>query len=470
MEPSENRNRFSRRTFLRLSGGLTGVALLAACAPAGAPAATSSGEAAAPAAGVTEITFMGWGGAEEDEGVVAAIDVFQQEQPNIKVTWLHTPENYQEKFLANIAAGTPPDTAFIGSGDFRTFVRDQVLMDITDQLEADTLVGADGYFIEPQESQRCTHEGRWYGIGSCWVAPHIYYNADIFTEAGIEPPSNNPDEAWAWDKFVEVAKQLTVDSNGNHPGDSGFDPDNIQRWGVHWPTWWIPVGSAIEANGGLWIDPETELLMLDQPEATQAIQNIADLVLVHQVMPQATAIEALGMSNAQMLENGRLAMAIDGSWALAWIHKIAPTLGTAALPAMQTTATVMQAHLHSALAATQHPEEAWQWVRFLSTPFYQTQFCKIGLWLPSQSALMTEEGLQTWITEGVHPPGYELIATEFLPRFGKVVYQPVGWPRADAIVTPALDRVWIGDATAAEAMAEAVPQANQVLEAEAQRG
>lgn len=470
MEPTGYNNRFSRRTFLRLSGGLTGVVLLAACAPATAPATTGSGEAAAPAAGVTEITFMGWGGAEEDEGVRAAIDVFQQEQPNIRVTWLHTPENYQEKFLANIAAGTPPDTAFIGSGDFRTFVRDRLLMDITDQIEADPLVGADGYFIEPQERQRCTVEGRWYGIGSCWVAPHIYYNADIFTEAGIEPPSNDPDEAWPWDKFVEVAKQLTVDNNGNHPGDSGFDPDNIARWGVHWPTWWIPIGSAVEANGGYWIDPETELLMLDQPEATEALQRIADLVLVHQVMPQATAMQALGMSNAQMLENGRLAMAIDGSWALAWIHKIEPTLGTAALPAMKTTATIMQAHLHSALAATQHPDEAWQWVRFLSTPFYQTQFCKIGLWLPSQSALMTEEGLQTWITEGVHPPGYELIATEFLPRFGRVVYQPVGWPRADAIVTPALDRVWIGDATAEEAMAEAVPQANQVLQDEAQRG
>lgn len=470
MESNGNGNRFSRRTFLRLSGGLTGVALLAACAPATVPATTGSGETAAPAAGVTEITFMGWGGAEEDEGVRAAIEVFQQEQPNIKVTWLHTPENYQEKFLANIAAGTPPDTAFIGSGDFRTLVRDRVLMDITDQLEADPLVGADGYFIEPQERQRCTVKGRWYGIGSCWVAPHIYYNADIFTEAGIEPPSNDPDEAWPWDKFVEVAKQLTVDTNGNHPGDSGFDPDNIARWGVHWPTWWIPIGSAVEANGGYWIDPETELLMLDQPEATEALQRIADLVLVHQVMPQATAMQALGMSNAQMLENGRLAMAIDGSWALAWIHKIEPTLGTAALPAMKTTATIMQAHLHSALAATQHPDEAWQWVRFLSTPFYQTQFCKIGLWLPSQSALMTEEGLQTWITEGVHPPGYELIATEFLPRFGRVVYQPVGWPRADAIVTPALDRVWIGDATAAEAMAEAVPQANAVLQAEAERG
>ncbi|MBV7336212.1 sugar ABC transporter substrate-binding protein [Chloroflexi bacterium TSY] len=452
----------SRRGFLRLAGVTATVSALAACAPGAAPGG-AAGDGAADAA-VTEISFMGWDGAEEDEGVRAAIEVFQEEQPGISVNWLHTPENYSEKFLANLAAGTPPDTAFIQGDKYRTFIRDGVLMDITDQLEADDLLGAEDYFIQPQEFDRCTSEGRWYGIGSCWVAPHIYLNADVFADAGIDAPTNDPDEAWSWDHFVDVAKQLTVDINGNHPGDSGFDPDNIDQWGVHWPTWWIPLHSAIVSNGGDWVDSDTELLILDTPEATQAIQMIADLVLVHNVAPQGSAMQELGMSNTQMLENRKLAMAIDGSWALAWMHKIEATLDTAVLPALgENPATDMQAHLHSALTGTSHPEEAWEWVRFLSTPFYQTQFCKIGLWLPSQSALMTDEGLDEWITDGVHPTDYEKIATEFLPRFGDVLYQPIGWPEASAIINPALDAVWIGDKTAEEAMREAVPEANAIL-------
>src|SRR5690606_5266105 len=121
---------------------------------------------------------------------------FESEQDAVKVTWLHTPENYLEKLLTDIAAGTPPDTAFVGGGDYRTFIRDGLLLDITDKLSADPLVGAENYFIEPQERDRCTQDGKWYGIGSCWVAPHIYYNADIFAEEGIEPPSNDPEQAW----------------------------------------------------------------------------------------------------------------------------------------------------------------------------------------------------------------------------------------------------------------------------------
>lgn len=463
----------SRRTFLKSAALVMGGGVLAACtAPTGQAPAASEGEAGASGASeeVVTISFMGWGNPGEDEGVRNAIAVFEEETPNIKVTWLHTPENYAEKFLANVAAGTPPDTAFVGSDVYRTYIRDGLLLDITDYLELDPLLSQEDYFIEPQETERCTVDGRWYGIGSCWVAPHIYYNAEIFEEEGIEPPSNDPDEAWEWDHFVEVARMLTRDVNGNHPGDSGFDVENVDRWGI---TWDYANGTTLAAvaniNDVTWIDPETLKINIDSPAGIEAIQNLADLMLVHYVMPQSSTFQGLGMTNTQMLDTGKLAMAVDGSWALDWMKEMGPKLGTAVLPKMSRVATNMQAHLHSGLSASPHPDEAWAWVRFLSTPFYQTQFCRTGLWLPSQTALMTEEGLQEWITEGVHPTDYYKIATEYLPRFGMVLYQPIGYPRATSVLNPALDAVWIGDMTAEEALTAAVPEANAILEEEQAR-
>lgn len=473
------KKRMSRREFLILAGAAGSSTILAACtsvAPVEGPAAQGSAaevaDVEAPAAETVTITFTGWGGTEEDEGVQAAIKVFEEETPGIKVNWLHIPDNYAEKVLAMTAAGTPPDTAFIYNTLFQSYAKDGLLLDITDSLKADPVIGAENYFIEPQETERCTYEGRWYGIGSCWVAPHIYYNADIFEQEGIEPPSNDPEEAWDWPHFLEIAQQLTIDANGNHPGDSNFDPDNMERWAIHWPTWSIPLHAAIASNGGYWLDPDTGLLALDKPEATEALQNVADLVLVHQVMPRGTAFEQLGMSNTQMLESGKLAMAIDGSWALAWIHKINATLGTAVCPKTDQPATDMQAHLHCAFSGSQYPEQAWQWVRFLATEYYQLQFLRIGLWLPSQTALMTPEGMDKWYsdrvspTEGVHPEGYDKIVTEYVPKYGHVLYMPPGYAEADSIITPALDAIWVGDQTAEEAMAAAVPEANTVLEAE----
>jgi ABC-type glycerol-3-phosphate transport system substrate-binding protein len=128
-------------------------------------------------------------------------------------------------------------------------------------------------------------------------------------------------------------------------------------------------------------------------------------------------------------------------------------------------ATHMQAHFHSALASTQHPDEAWQWLRFLATPFYTLQFMKIGLWLPSQTAQTTEEGLAEWITEGIHPDNYVDFVSEYLPQYGVAVRVPPGYVEAGLnFLTPAYEAVANGT-PAAEVMPEAVRQANEVIAA-----
>jgi multiple sugar transport system substrate-binding protein len=453
--------KLTRRSFLKAAGAS------AAGLAAGANFLPGMSRAfAAPARqDAVQISFMGWGGVAEDEGVQAAIEAFQEEMPGITVEWIHGVDtDWTQMFLSNIAAGTPPDTSFIASDTYETFRQQGLLMDITDRIAEDELLGQEDYFIQPQETARAADdEGRWHGIGSCWVAPHIYYNADIFDEAGITPPGFKDDELWEWDQFLEIANQLTTDVNGRHPNDDGFDPDNIERWAVDWPIWWVPVAAAVFANGGAFVDPNEPRLGLDSPEAIEAIQRLADLRYLHHVAPQSAALSTLGMTNTQMLDTGRLAMAVDGSWALSWMKDVTIPLGTGALPKMAQAATFMQAHFHSALASTPHPEEAWQWVRFLATPFYQTQFLKIGLWLPSQTALLSEEGLSTWITEGIHPANYVDFVTEYLPQYGVTMRIPPGYVEGSAnFINPAFDAV-VNGTPAEEVMPDAVQQANDVI-------
>jgi len=155
----------SRRDFIRIASLAGGAGILAACkaketteAPkateAAKPAATAEVKATpAPAEAVT-IIFTGWGGVEENDGVVAAAKYFQEQNPSIKINWIQIPENYGEKIMAMQAAGTPPDTAFIYNTILQQYARDGLLMDITPNIKADPVVGAPGYFIEPQETER----------------------------------------------------------------------------------------------------------------------------------------------------------------------------------------------------------------------------------------------------------------------------------------------------------------------------
>jgi multiple sugar transport system substrate-binding protein len=455
-------NSLSRRDFLKMTGTLSALAAAGIHLPAHLLASPAMQEA-------VTISFAGWGQVAEQEGVLAAIAQFQEEMPNITVEWRHTPDtDYGTVFLANIAAGTPPDTAFVGSDAYETYRQEGLLLDITDYLTNDPLLGAEGYFL-PQEAQRSADsEWRWHGIGSTWVAPHLYFNTALLEAAGITPPGFGDDEIWDWDTFVANAKLLTLDSAGLHPDDEGFNPDDIAQWGVSYPI--VPNATLTIAalmSNGVKVITEEGLTDMDSPEAIQALQNLADLIHVHHVAPPSSAIASLGMDNTQMINSGRLAMAVDGSWALSWINPstMSVPLGVGALPKMATAATYMQAHFHAALAATPQPDASWQWLRFLATPFYTEQFMKIGLWLPSQTAQTTEEGLAAWITEGIHPDNYRQFVSEYLPKYGVTTRVPAGYVEANSnFITPAFQA--IADGTpAADVMPEAVRQANEIIAA-----
>jgi len=466
-------SRLSRRQFLthtgRLALGVAATSLLAGCGSnAGGGASTPGASPTSPSGGTsqggtTTISMMGWGSPLEKQNVQKGLDMFQQQHPDIKVKWIHVPQDYFTKLKTALAGGTPPDVFW--TGNLADYVSRGVVMDITSYVEQDPVIGKPDYFLQPQEKERSTINGKWFGIGSCWVIHHLYYNSDILEKAGVEPPSPEPDKAWTWEEFLENCRKLTVDASGKHPGQPGFDPSKVQQWGVSWPTWSLPRDVLVFSNGGEAFTPDYKC-HLGEPEAMEAIQALADLAVKHQVAPQAAQMQQLGMSSWQMLASGKLAILVDGSWALQDISKMNFKFGCGVLPKMKKVVTEAQAHCHVICSRTKHLDAAWQLLRFLSSDDYQLGLCKAGLWLPSHTSLLTEDGLKRWITPGVHPEGYDKIATEYLLKYSKNYFYPAGFEQADQILTSALDPVWIGKMTVQEAFKKtnAIGQVNQVLQ------
>lgn len=461
----------SRREFIerivRTGAGLTGAAVLAACgatpstpATGGATSATTTGAGAAgagatsapapgAAGGAGKISMLGWGSPLEKQNVDTALKLFQERNPGITVDWLHTPQDYPTKLKTMLAGGTPPDIFW--ANNVWDYVSRGVVKEITDNVKQDPNLSKPDYFLEPQEQDRATLNGKWYGIGSCWVIHHLYYNADILQKAGVEPPSSDPAKAWTWDQFLDAARKLTVDGNGKHPNEAGFDPNNVQQWGVSWPNGGIQRDALVFSNGGEAFAKDYTC-KYGEPAAVEAIQMLADLATKHHVAPQTAQTEQLGMSSQQMLASGKLGILADGSWALQDIAKLGFKYGCGVLPKLKTPMTAGTAHLHVISKGTKNPEAAWKLLAFLSSDDYQRGLCKAGLWLPSHTSLLTPEGLRSWITPGVHPEGYEKIATDYLTKNMKVQYQPAGYEESTQIITSALDPVWIGQKTAKDAL------------------
>ncbi len=468
------RNSVSRRDFLHMALLTTAGISVAACQPKATEQAAvveqSTEVASVPAEAETvTISFMGWGGPEESQGVLDLIKIFEEENPGIKVTWQHTPEDYTTKLMAMIASGTPPDTLFTDQSYYKTFCKEGLMLDIQNWLDADPEINTKTYFLQPQEDERSAYNGRWYGIGCCWVGVHLFYNTDMFAEAGIEPPSNDPDLAWTWDHFVDVCKQFTQDSQGRHPDEGGFDSNDITQWGIFYSSGGWHGESIPLLNGVQALNPKTNQYQLDDPAAIDAIQKVADLTHKHHVAPLSQNFEDLGMSTTQMLENRKLAMVMDGTYTLSWTTKINAGLGTACPPKMKQCDGMVVADVRGAMKATKYPEQAYKWVRMTGSPVYQSIFLKMGLWWPNQTSLMTPEGLKGWINErkapgeGVHPAGYYDLVDKYQRNHTKSWVCPPGYQEAAQIMGAGLENVWNGTQTAEQAIKGAIGQANEVL-------
>ena len=407
---------------------------------------------------------MGWGSPLERQNVENGLKQFQSQHPNIRVNWLHTPDDYETKLLTALGGGNAPDVFW--TNNVRDYIARSVVLDITERLKQDPTLGKPDYFIEPQEEQRCTVKQHWFGIGSCWVLGHLYYNADLLEKAKIDPPSPDPDQAWTWDHFLDVVKELTLDSKGKHPGEPGFDPNNIQQWGFSFdPTHHVMRSTFVYSNGGKEYT-EDHVTHLGEPEALQALQTMADLMNKYYVAPHAAVSQQLGMNAWQMLASGKVAILLDGSWALQDISKMGFRFGCGVFPKIKTLATSTVAHLHVIYRNTKHPDEAWELLKFLSSDAYQLSLIKQGLWLPSHTSLLTPEGVKSWLTSGVHPQGYELIATKYLTKYAVAFYYPAGFSEAERLLSSALDPVWVGKASVEDALVKSgvIDQINAVLQ------
>lgn len=83
----------------------------------------------------------------------------------------------------------------------------------------------------------------------------IYYNKDLFDEAGIPYPPHAFGEKYAdgdeWniEKLEEIALKLTVDANGKDATDPKFNPEKIVQFGFHF-QWTDPRGWATMFGAG----------------------------------------------------------------------------------------------------------------------------------------------------------------------------------------------------------------------------
>ena len=103
--------------------------------------------------------------------------------------------------LRAFATKSNPDIIAVDNPNHAAFAAAGAFLDLTPFVEASDQIDMDNYFDGPRSS--LTWDGKPYGIPRASNTIALYYNKDMFSEAGIDGPPKT------WEELYDAAKQLT---------------------------------------------------------------------------------------------------------------------------------------------------------------------------------------------------------------------------------------------------------------------
>lgn len=201
---------------------------------------------------------------------------FMKEHPNISVEAVYS-GNYQEtiaKCMTALRGGEPPHIAVILSTDMFSLIDEDAIVSYDELLKTD----GDKTWINsfyPAFMKNSQTGGKTWGIPFQRSTLVMYWNKDMFKEAGLDPdkaPAN-------WDEMLAFAQKLTKrDANGK-----------VTQWGISIPSSGFPYWTFQPLpmqNSQLLMNSEGTQVYFNNPKVIEALGFWVDLASKHKVMPE----------------------------------------------------------------------------------------------------------------------------------------------------------------------------------------
>ena len=228
------------------------------------------------------LKFASWGSKTEVQILKGLISDFEKENPDIKVEFMHIPQNYFQKLHLMFASNLAPDVIFINNLNIPVY--EKYLLDLNDIIK-----NKNDYY--PQVLDTMTYKNRLLAIPRDVSTLVVFYNKDLFDKNNLP----YPDENWNMTEFLNTAKALT--NNGVY--GISFEENSL---------FYLPYMRALE--GGI-LSSNGEQIM-NSENSQKGIKFYSDLRNKYNVAPKK--YQSASETMAQMFINGRLAMHLSGRW------------------------------------------------------------------------------------------------------------------------------------------------------------
>ncbi len=235
----------------------------------------------------TVVQFSSWGSKSEIDILKPILENFEVENPDIKVDFMHIPQNYFQKIHLLFASNTAPDVIFINNLYLPVYANAGLLEDLTENN-----VLNDKFY--PKAIKALSYNEKIYAVPRDVSNLVVYYNKDLFDKKNLSYPNKDT----TFDEFLQLAIKITDNDNGIF--GISFEEE---------PLFYLPY--LMSEGGGLLAD-DLKTNILNTPESLRAIDFYANLRNKYHVSP--TRSESASATMAQMFLQGKIAMHISGRW------------------------------------------------------------------------------------------------------------------------------------------------------------
>lgn len=274
---------------------------------------------------------------EDLDTIIAA---FEEANPDITIEVSTAPfADYFTLLQADMVSGDAPDVFELNYESFVTFAANDTLLNISEALTSDA-----PYY--PRALEAFQYEGEQLALPETFSTVLLFYNADLFDQAGIDYPT----EDWTWTDVIAASEAIQA------LGDD--------YWGLFSPTqFWEFYKKAAQNGECHFFNEDMSESTINSEACVSTLEMMVDF-MNSGIMP--TQAQLSGVSDSELFLNGKLGMIVTGIWMFGAFADADFNWDVQIEPAINQHAHHFFANGVAVSATTENPEAAAKWAEFLT--------------------------------------------------------------------------------------------------------
>jgi multiple sugar transport system substrate-binding protein len=321
-----------------------------------------------PKANAVTVKLSGWAGSQVEQKLLRQVlQDFEAQHPNIKVKYEVISDQYMDVIKTRLVGDAAPDVFYLDALEAPFLMSQNVLEPLDKYIQPEFDI--DDFEVTLLDSFK--YQNHIYGLPKDYSTLALFYNKESFATADLNTPPTT------WSELLNYSQKLTKKTNRYGFGET---PELARQ------------AYKIKAFGGQIID-ENGYAAFASESSLKGLQLVIDQYQKDKSSAQKSDVGT--NSGSEMFGQSKVAMVIEGNWAIPYLQETFPQLqfATAEVPTINNQkGTMVFTVAYVMNKQSQHKAAAWELISYLTGKAGMQKWTGTGFALPTRKSVAQQLG------------------------------------------------------------------------------